>query len=154
VSVEVVGQGVLRRFPLRVWQRQQQYTNDLIREFQLLTLGDQTLRHGVPGRLLDVAADFVVKYGTYSEAIMAEREAALARGEIAIDATIPLLSNTPELVGSVRTLLGEVDAFCRQGALLTLSVPGDVAALREWTMTEMLRQYQGQDPEPWQGELD
>jgi hypothetical protein len=97
---------------LRVWQRQQQYTADLIREFQLLTLDDESARHGLPGRLLEVADEFVVKYGTYSDALTAEREAALARGEVMIDASIPLLSNTPELIESVRTLLDDVEEYC------------------------------------------
>ena len=154
MTVEIIGHGVLRRFPLRVWQRQQEYTNDLLREFQLLTLSDDGARKGPPGRLLEVANDFISKYGVYSAALTAEREAALARGEVTLDSSVPLLANTPELVESVRALLVEVEDYCRRGRLLTMSAPPDVAALREWTMTEMLRQFHGEQPEEWRGALD
>ena len=154
MTAEVIGRGVLRGFPLLVWKRQQEYTNDLLREFQLLTLSDDGARNGPPGRLLEVADDFIVKYGNYSAALTAEREAALARGEITIDSSVPLLANTPELVESVRALLVEVEDYCRGGKLLTMAAPPDVAALREWTMTEMLRQFHGEQPEQWPGALD
>jgi hypothetical protein len=154
MTVEVIGRGVLLGFPLRVWKRQQEYTYDLLREFQLLTLADDGARNGPPGRLLAVADEFIAKYGSHSAALTAEREAALARGEITIDSSVPLLVDTPELVESVRALLVEVDDYCRRGRLLTMAPPPDVAALREWTMTEMLRQFHGGQPERWPGALD
>ena len=156
--VEIVGEAVLVGFPLRVWHRQQEYTHDLLREFQLLTsargaVGDAD-PPDVPARLLAVADEFVSKYGSYSTRIAEDRESALRRGEVAIDSTVPLPAETPALVASVRDLLVDVEDYCRRGRLLTLSAPGDVAALREWTLSEMLRQFEGQPPTPWSGPLD
>jgi hypothetical protein len=156
--VEIVGEAVLRGFPLRVWHRQQEYTHDLLREFQLLTsargdVGGADL-NDVPAKLLAVADEFVTKSGSYSARIAEDRESALRRGEVAIDSTVPLPAETPALVASVRDLLLEVEDYCSRGQLLTLAAPRDVAALREWTLSEMLRQFDGQPPTPWSGPLD
>jgi len=156
--VEIVGEAVLRNFPLRVWHRQQEYTHDLLREFQLLTSGrvadEPGSAHDVPAKLLAVADEFVTKYGAYSTRIAGERDAALLRGEVTMESTVPLPSETPALVASVRALLVEVEDYCRRGDLLTLAAPADVVALREWTLREMLRQFSGQPPTPWSGQLD
>ena len=156
--VEIVGEAVLRNFPLRVWLRQQEYTHDLLREFQLLitdkTREGQLQAHAVPVKLLAVADEFVTKYGSYSRPIAEEREAALGRGETTITSSVPLPAETPELVASVRSLLVEVEDYCRRGDLLTLTAPPDVAALREWTLSEMLRQYAGEAPTAWSGRLE
>ena len=115
--VEIVGEALLRNFPLRVWHRQQAYTNDLLREFQLLTSGGSARRPealDVPVKLLAVADEFVTKYGSYSTRIAEDREAALRRGEVTMDSTVPLPAETPALVQSVRALLVEVDDYCRR----------------------------------------
>ena len=155
--VEIVGEAVLRNFPLKVWHRQQEYTHDLLREFQLLTSGGsarQPAALDVPAKLLAVADEFLTKYGSYSTRIAEDREAALRRGEVTMDSAVPLPAETPALVASVRALLVEVDDYCRRGDLLTLAAPPDVAALREWTLSEMLRQFAGQPPTPWSGRVD
>jgi len=156
--IEIVGEAVLRNFPLRVWHRQQEYTHDLLREFQLLTSsrdgGREPAAHDVPAKLLAVADEFLSKYGSYSTRIAQDREAALRRGEVAIDSSVPLPAETPSLVASIRVLLAEVEDYCRRGDLLTLAAPPDITELREWTLSEMLRQFDGKRPVPWSGRLD
>ncbi len=63
-------------------------------------------------------------------------------------------AETPDLVASVQDLLVEVDDYCRNGDLLTLAAPADVTALRDWTMSELLRQFAGEPPTPWSGPVD
>src|SRR5919112_157601 len=104
---EIVGQAVLAGFPLRLWRRQQEYTADLLREFQLLTSRGQDTS-GVPSKLLAVADDFLARYGNLSVQLTAERDAALERGEVTIDSVVPMPAETPALVASVRALLLEV----------------------------------------------
>lgn len=155
--VEIVGEAVLQDFPLRIWHRQQEYTHDLLREFQLLTSGGSARQPDaldVPVKLLAVADEFVTKYGFYSTRIAEDRDAALRRGEVTMDSSVPLPAETPALVASVRALLIEVDDYCRRGDLLTLAAPPDIAALREWTLGEMLRQFAGEPPTPWSGPTD
>jgi len=152
--VEIVGEAVLRNFPLRVWHRQQDYTHDLLREFQLLTSAGDTGVHAVPAKLLAVADEFLTKYGSLSTRLAEERLAALRRGEVTIDSSVPMPAETPDLVASVQDLLVEVDDYCRNGDLLTLAAPADVTALRDWTMSEMLRQFAGEPPTPWSGPVD
>jgi hypothetical protein len=152
--IEIVGHAVLRNFPLRVWHRQQEYTHDLLRELQLLSSGQEPGGHDVPAKLLAVAEEFVTKYGSYSRPIAQDRDAALRRGEVTIDSSVPLPAGTPALVGSIKALLAEVEDYCRRGDLLSLAAPPDIAALREWTMREMLRQYDGEPPTPWSGRVD
>ena len=152
--VEIVGEAVLRSFPLRVWHRQQDYTHDLLREFQLLTSAGDTRAHAVPAKLLAVADEFLTKYGSLSTRLAEDRLAALRRGEVTIDSSVPLPAETPSLVASIRDLLVEVEDYCRNGDLLTLAAPADVTALREWTLSEMLRQFAGEPPTPWSGPVD
>jgi hypothetical protein len=152
--VEIVGEAVLRNFPLRVWHRQQDYTHDLLREFQLMTSAGDAGVHAVPAKLLAVADEFLTKYGSLSTRLAEERLAALRRGEVTIDSSVPLPAETPDLVASVQDLLVEVDDYCRNGDLLTLAAPADVTALRDWTMSEMLRQFGGEPPTPWSGPVE
>lgn len=148
---DFVGEAVLAGFPLLVWRRQQEYTNDLLREFQLLTTSRTRESTAVPAKLLAVADDFLTRYGSLSVRLTTEREAALERGEVTQDSVVPLPAETPQIVASLRALLVEVEEYCRNGNLLTLAAPADVVALREWTLDEMLRQYEGEPPQRWTG---
>lgn len=151
---EVTGKAVLKDFPLRIWQRQQEYTHDLLREFQLLVAGHDMGQHEVPHRLLTVADTFVTRYAGLVDALTAERQGALDAGLVKIDSVVPLPPETPDLILEVRKVLAEVEEYCRKGDLLMLAAPSDVASLREWSMEEALRQFRGEPPTPWAGSFD
>lgn len=50
-----------------------------------------------------------------------------------------------------RELAQQLDEYCRRGDLLTLAMPADLVALRDWTTGEILRQCAGEPPTPWPG---
>jgi hypothetical protein len=144
---------VLRDYPLRLWARQQQYTDDLLREFNLLLLGEQSgeMHSSAPGRLVGLADMFTTNFGPLIDAIRAERQAALDAGKDRIDSQIPILENLPDLLEQVRVVLESADEFCRQGHLLTLPRPPELIALATWTQEELIAQYSGGEPTPWPG---
>lgn len=60
----VVGQGVLRDYPLRLWQHQQQHWQDVMREFQLMLAGQEAgMTASPPQQLLDLADGFTQRFG-------------------------------------------------------------------------------------------
>jgi len=150
---EIVGRAVLRDFPLRIWHRQQDHRQELIREFQLL-VAPGTEHHDVPERLLEMAEMFNSRYSALLDAITAERQQAYDAGLTRFDSVVPLPAETPQLIRQAQRVLAEVDDYCRAGELLTLATPPDVLAFREWSTSEILRQYRGEDPIPWTGPFD
>ncbi len=148
------GVAVLRRFPVRIWARQQEYYDGLLREFNLMLLGQETgSTSGAPARLVELANDLTGRFGALLATISEERESALARGEVTIDSHVPMIDGGLEIMTWVKGVFAEVDAFCEQGDMLTLGMPEDLKAFRDWSTTEIARQYGGGEPEPWPGPI-
>ncbi len=145
--------GVLRDYPLRLWAEQDEYTQDLLREFKLLLIGERTgrLADAAPGQLVLLAELFETRFGALLQSISAERQAAYDRGLDRIDSRIPLVDGAPELLEQVRQVLTAADDFCRQGDLLLLPRPPHLVALSDWVRTELTTQYAGGAPTPWPG---
>jgi hypothetical protein len=144
---------VLRDYPLRLWAQQEEYTQDLLREFQLLLMGEQSgqLHDAAPGQLVVLANLFQTRFGPLLQAISAERQGAFDQGLDRIDSRIPLVEGAPELLEQVRQVLAAADEFCRQGDLLLLPRPANLVALSEWVHAEIVAQYGGAEPTPWAG---
>jgi hypothetical protein len=151
-----VGTAVLRDFPLRLWQRQSEHAEELMREFRLLLIGERTgtVAHHAPARLLELADLMDRRFRPQLDAIYAERWAAVDRGADRIDQEIPLAEETPVLMAQVRAVLDEVDRFCREGDLITLARTPELVALSDWTLGQLVRQYEGLPPRPWAGPWD
>jgi hypothetical protein len=145
--------GVLRDYPLRLWAQQEEYTQDLLREFQLLLMGEQSglMRESAPGQLVQLATLFQTRFGSLLQSISEERQAAYDRGLDRIDSQIPLIEGAPALLEQVRQVLEAADDFCRQGDLLLLPRPAHMVAFSDWVRTELIGQYEGADPSPWPG---
>ena len=144
---------VLQGFPLRIWARQREYYDELMREFNLMLLGRQVGATDAPARLVELADVITTRFGALLESVNEEREAALARGDLTIDSHIPLVDGGLEIMAWVKGVFAEVDAFCERGDMLTLAMPADLRALRDWTNAEITRQYHGEAPAPWPGPL-
>ena len=144
---------VLRDYPLRLWVQQQEYTDGLLREFNLLLIGEQSgeLRAAAPGQLVDLANMFTSRFGHLLDAIMQDRQEAVDRGLDRMDSRIPLVEGTPELMEQVRVVLESVDEFCRRGDLLLLPRPAELVRLADWSRSEVVGQYDGAEPTPWPG---
>lgn len=148
----VVGTAVLQDYPLRLWARSQEHSDELLREFNLLLLGQEAHDSAAaPRQLVELAQMFTHSFGGLLDAIQVERTAAYEAGADRMDSTIPMVEGTPELLGRVQQVLTAVDEYCRQGALLALARPDDVKALSDWTLAELVAQYGGAEPTPWPG---
>jgi hypothetical protein len=145
--------GLLRDYPLRLWAEQEAYTQDLLREFQLLLMGERSgqMREAAPGKLIVLADLFQSRFGPLLQSINEERQSAYAAGLDRIDSKIPLVEGTPQLLEQVRQVLEAADEFCRQGDLLLLPRPAHLLALSDWVHSELVAQYEGSGPTPWPG---
>jgi hypothetical protein len=150
---KVVGEAVLLDYPLRLWARQQEHIDGLIREFTLLLSGRETGQAGesAPERLIALAEMFNARFGPMLADITTAREEALRSGLDRMDSRVPLVDGTPELLGGVTDVLSDVDAYCARGALLTLARPPELVALSNWSISELIAQYRGAEPTPWPG---
>ena len=145
-------EGVLRDYPLRLWARQQQHTEEMLREFQLLVHGQRSGQGSTaPARLLQVVESLLAAHGPRIDRIQEERQRAVDQGLERMDSRVPLVEGTPELLGMIQQALADVDDFCRAGDLLTLARPPELVALMDWTARELVAQYHGAAPTPWPG---
>ena len=144
---------VLRDYPLRLWQQQQEYTDGLMREFNLLLIGENSgeLHSAAPGQLVALADMFTSRFGTLIDAITQERQDAVDRGLDRVDSHIPLVEGGPALLEQLRAVQASADEFCRRGDLLLLPRPPELVKLADWTRGQILAQYDGAEPTPWPG---
>ena len=149
----IVGEAVLLNYPLKIWYRQYEHTQDLMREFQLIRSAGSD-PHDVPRRLMEMADHFVSRYGRQIDQINRERLRAYEAGQTTCASRVPLPAELPELMGPVLLLLKEVDAYCQSGDLLTPPRAPEVVALQDWTTSECLAQFHGAGPTPWDGPLE
>ncbi|HVT21516.1 MAG TPA: hypothetical protein VHE57_09035 [Mycobacteriales bacterium] len=143
----------LLKLPVAVWARTQQHTDELLREFVLVS---QQLHHddptavSAPVRLTRLVEELSEGYGSFSEEQQARLFDAAAAGEMAIDLTYQVPVAAGAAARHLGELLDEADAYCRSGEhLLTLETPGELVRFRDWYLGEFIRQTAGAPPLPW-----
>jgi hypothetical protein len=153
VPPEIRGSAVLRDYPLRLWAQQREHFDSLLREFQLLLMGEEqgATAHSAPRQLVELADRFTTQFGPLIDALNAERQAALDRGLDRMDSTVPLLDGLPGLLDQVDQVTAAVDEYCASGDLLVLPRSPQLLALAAWTRAELVGQYEGRPPTPWPG---
>jgi len=141
----------LRSLPLALRARSQEHEQDLMRELALIRVAAETDNVSTaPGRLLDLADQLRGDYGALAAGPDAEMEAAVDRGETALDVTYTVPVELRPFLRQAAQVLDEAEQFCRDGRyLLTPAAPPDVAAYRAWVFEEFDRQIAGGDPVPW-----
>jgi hypothetical protein len=136
-------------FPLRLHARSTEHHEELIREFQLLSLAPESA-HTVPARLVALIDELTTAYAGMTVSPNASRDAALARGDESIDLVYAVTPSVAEACARLDVMLDEADRYCREGdRLLTLAAPSDVVALRRWQLAEFVSQLGGAAPTPW-----
>jgi hypothetical protein len=153
VEDEIGRYALLRDYPLRLWVQQQEYTDGLLREFNLLLIGERSgdLHTAAPGQLVALADMLTRRFAPLLDAITQQRQEALDRGLDRVDSRIPLVEGTPELLEQVRVVHASADEFCKTGDLLLLPRPPELVRLSDWTRAELITQYHGGEPTPWPG---
>lgn len=139
--------------PLALHARSQEHSEELQREFALLSMSQDT--SAVPRRLRELVERLTAHYGEASVAADDEREAAMARGDRTVDLTYRLPAAVADACVELGYMLDECDDFCREGdALLTLATPPEAVAYRRWFLDQFIDQVRdGADPVPWSDEL-
>ena len=151
VRTEIVGEALLRDYPLRLWAQQQEHTDEVLREFKLLLGGQAAGTTSAPAQLVALATLFDTHFGPLVDAITAARQRAYDAGEARMDLRMPLPRSTPELMARFREVWAAVDEYCRSGDLLTLGRPPELVRLMDWAADELSAQARGAAPTPWPG---
>lgn len=144
----------LLELPVDVWSLTQQHTDELLREFTLMTSSapdGEDPSHEVPRRLLELVEVLTASYSDASDEPRRRLFAAAEAGQTVID---ELRYRVPPEVGEASLTLGamldEADDYCRAGQhLLTLATPPDLVRFRQWYLGEFAAQVHGRPPVPW-----
>jgi hypothetical protein len=137
-------------FPTALGMAQSERVADLLREFNLLVIGQQRAdAHPVPSQLLELVNMLYANYSADLEGPQRLLEEAYQRGDPTVDLVYPAVKETRAIIVGYATLMEQVDEYCRLGDLLTLAATPDILALRRWTIEEFVRQYDGLPPRCW-----
>jgi hypothetical protein len=145
----------LQNFPLQIFAEAREHHEELLREFALLALSPPVDRpgHRVPEKFLDLVTALGVKYGGVDATTDALRDDALARGELAIDLTYDVPRSVGPAMREARTLLGQADAFCRDGQMLTTEFSPVERKFLWWFFEEFESQARDLPATPWAGPM-
>lgn len=138
--------GVVRLFgmPVRSWMRLQEHTDALLREYRLMVQQDTSQ---VPHELLALLREV---QSIFPESAVPELrsavKAAFDAGDTHADVQATVTARQSEMLTSLHDLLSRVDAYCREGVLLTLPLDPEVSGLRGWVVAEVARQLGGAEP--------
>ena len=148
----VIGEAVLKDYPLRLWAEQQERIQELLREFTYVVASSRDNDgSSAPKQLVELAEMFQTRFGLLLAHIQEDRETALAAGRDRMDSRVPLVEGTPQLLAEVSRVMSVVDDYCRQGQLLALARSPEQIALMEWSINELITQFEGGEPTPWRG---
>lgn len=137
----------LRDFPLATFNRAQEHSDGLMREFSLIAGSEPS--DAVPRRLLALSERLEQQYSDYTVGYEEQLEAARSRGEEFVTVRMRLPAAARAAALELAAMLREADEYCRRGDLLSL-VPGpDVLRFRNWYLEQFVRQIDGHPPVSW-----
>jgi hypothetical protein len=145
VAVRLLG------FPLQVYLRALEHSNELMREFSLIAMSRaDDDRPPLPKRLVQLVERLTHDYAGVTDEADAQRDEALEAGLESVD----LIYLVPPAAGEASRVLGamldEADDYCRNGGtLLTLATPAEAKRFRDWYLGEFIGQVVGAEPTPW-----
>ena len=149
---EIVGEAVLLDYPLRIWARQQEHTDEVLREFMLLLSGEESgTTASAPAQLVGLATMFSTSFGALIDQLTVRRQERYDAGDDRMDLTMPLPRSTPQLMERVAQVWAVVDDYCSSGELLALARTAEVVALMSWSAEQLTRQARGEQSQPWPG---
>ena len=121
----------------------------LQREIDVISIDESS---AAPVRLRSLIDELQERFGGLTEHPGVELQAAIDRGDDAVDLTFDVPVEVGEAAGRLADLFDEVDEYCRQGEhLLTLASPPRVVAYRRWFLGQFVDQVRGEPPTPWNG---
>lgn len=157
-GARIVGEAVLKNYPVRLWRRQQQHTEAVTREARVLDGGhedgarhDERLNIPPPQLLADMLDLCATAFRPLIQQVNTARRQAVDAGLDRIDCRVPLVHRAPDLADDLRRVWDAVDDYCAWGYLRTPPRDSDVSALWNWTFDEISGQYYGATPTAWAG---
>lgn len=142
-------------YPVVLGRLLDEYTEEIFREVQVLAVNADHLGDGIGvlQRLAGLNVRVSTEWGDLVADQSAARERAEARGEHRVDLRYPLIDESRQVLMQYAVLTEELDACCRRGELLNPEPAPPLRALRRWTISEFVRQYDGEPAQPWDGPL-
>ena len=138
-------------YPVRLGMQQFEEISEVLREFQIIVTDSRSpAESSVPRDLLDLAELLLSRYGPMLTAVQEARTAAFRAGQESMTLSYPLVPDTRAFSLQYARTMESVDDFCRSGALIHLGATPEIYALRRWTVEELVRQYDGHPPRPWE----
>jgi len=134
--------------PVQLFARHRAWYEEVRRELRLLALNhgeDYPVARELSEVTLQVEQERSLATG------IDELDAAVRRGDERVDLTYRVPTSAAVTMIRLRDLLGQVDEFCREQRLLTLTPSRQMLALRQWYLGEFRRQADGEAPLPWPG---
>jgi anti-sigma B factor antagonist len=147
VSGEIVEVQVLG-LPIPIYTRAAAQGDALQREFAFIQSG--TPDGSVPQRLLALVEELETRYAGVGATPQAALQAAMDRGDSAIDLTFEIPADIGTASEHLLDLLEEADSYCRAGRdLVTLVTPPEAVAFRRWFLGEFIAQSSGRPATSW-----
>ncbi|MGQ0520890.1 MAG: SpoIIE family protein phosphatase [Actinomycetota bacterium] len=122
--------------------------DDLVREFQVLTLADQDIAYTVPTPLIRLVEEVLERHADARLAVREATHRAAAAGHRLMDVSLGLPPDLVPDLWHLTSVLEQVATFCRRGALLSLAPSDELSAYRRWFAGEVERQVNGSAPRP------
>jgi hypothetical protein len=141
----------LVNFPVALANRAGRHYEAIQREFALIHFSDGATRASVPSRVLELAERTRAELAS-GEIIEREQvTSAIERGAKHMTVNLRMPRSAGESMAALSELLVEADDYCREGDLITIAMPDDCRAFREWFLAEFVRQIAHEPPTPWDG---
>lgn len=136
--------------PLDLHRASAAHIDALQREFEMILREDPVgADEEVPGRFRSLLQHLKERFQGYREeadqALVAARESGASEVDLAYDVPTDVVGDFRNLLD----LLGEVDAYCRAGDMMTLATPPEIRTFRSWFYGEFIAQIEGRPPVPW-----
>ena len=137
---------VLQDLPLSLALYSDEHLDDLVREFQLISLGAPTTQ--ATAELAELIEKILAFYAAPRHSARNRARELVAAGHQRGDITMLLPPEAATDIQRLHALVLEADRFCRQGQLLSLTVSAQVMSLREWIVFQVVHQLEGAQPTP------
>jgi len=138
-------------FPLAIQANAEEHLDDLLREFMLITAGnEQGLDTHIPRQLVELMDELRRDY----DGITLEQDAQMLEAKESGVASVDLVYRVPHGVAAACTRLGDAldaaDRYCLSGKhLLTLATPPEALELRRWYLGQFVTQIGGGEATSW-----
>lgn len=136
--------------PVALWAASRQHSDELMREFALVSETAETEPASVPARLSRLVHEVRQRYGMITSSARDVLASAAEEGAESVDLEFEAPAEVSDWARHLLESLDEADDYCRAGRhLLTLTSPGEVRTFRHWYLGEFIAQIGGAEPTPW-----